>query len=560
MAGPVDLVDDGSSIFKNGAQPSSSRSKPSRKDLKLPEIVLPKLNRQESRFAAEVGRALGPLDVLFRYQDGIVEIKNEPFTGDFDKSKSAIGGLKFSALSPTRARTWIEDYVTTGINILRAKNETEDSEQTFKFVPQTMKQAVAGGLMVSPQFASQLPIIHRIVDVAILIKKKDGTVITPEHGFNRQLGIYCNPRSPRISKIPLEKAKEVLSETLEGFAWKNEQSKIHAIARILTPYARGIMGFHARPPLWYFNGNRPRAGKDYLAGVAQIVYLGHAFEDASLGDDSEETRKRITAAIVSGRRMMHFANCQGFIESAPFIQAITAQVWRTRALGSTSAESDLELPNEIEYSISANVGLTYREDLEPRLRKIELAFYDEHENSRKFPKAFLHEWVTQNRSLILSAIASFFNHWISKGMPAGTTPFNSFPEWAAVIGGVMKAADLGDPCLPHADKDLIGGDRRTAAMRALYELVYELRQNKWITKQEIFELIIANQEHDDRLEWFGEFTGQQKRKAVTRTGMAISTFQNRILNGIALQIDTSDANTSRHQIRFEPTESAGLSQ
>src|SRR4029077_17657183 len=100
----------------------------------------------------------------------------------------------------------------------------------------------------------------------------------------------------------------------------------------------------------------------------------------ALGEDSEETRKRITTAIWAGRRMMHFANCQGFIESATVIQAITGNLWRTRALGSTSAESDLELPNEIEFSISANVGLTYCEDLEPRMRKIELAFYDEFEN------------------------------------------------------------------------------------------------------------------------------------------------------------------------------------
>ena len=533
-----------------GSQGHSAKEQPLVQPRKLPQIVLPKLNRQESRFAADVGRALGPLDVLFRYQDGIVEIRNEPFTGEFDKSKLAIGGLKFSALSPTRARTWIEDYVVTGINVSPPKNENGDSSGESKFVPQTMKQAVAGGLMVSPQFASGLPVIYRIIDVAIPIKKQDGSVITPKRGFNRKLGIYCNPQSPQISEISLKRAKEVLDETLEGFAWKNDQSKVHAIARILTPYARGIMGFHARPPLWYFNGNRPRAGKDYLAGVAQIVYLGHAFEDASLGEDSEETRKRITAAIVSGRRMMHFANCQGFIESAPFIQAITAQVWRTRALGSTSAESDLELPNEIEYSISANVGLSYREDLEPRLRKIELAFYDEHENSRLFPKAFLHDWVAENRPLILSAVACFFEYWIENDMPAGLTPFNSFPEWAAVIGGVMHTCELGNPCLPHEDKDIIGGDRRTTAMRALYELIFALRPNLWTPKQDIFELIEANQHLDDRLEWFGDFTGNQKKKAVTRTGMAISTFQNRILGGITLQIDSSESNSRRHQILF----------
>jgi hypothetical protein len=516
----------------------------------LPQIVLPKLSRQESTFAAEMGQAIGPLNVLFRYQEAIVEIKDELFTEELDKSKLATGGLKFSILPPTRARTWVEEYVTTGIDV-QLKNENGTASHDFHFVPHTMKQVVANGLLVSPQFAKHIPVIHRILDVPIPIKKRDGSVITPTHGFNAKIGIYCNPNAPHISLLPLEKAREVLDEALAGFAWKNKQSKVHALARVLTPYARGIMGFSARPPLWYFNGNRPRAGKDYLAGVPQIIYLGHPFEDAALGDDSEETRKRITAAIVSGRRMMHFGNCQGYVESAPFIQAITAPVWRTRALGSTSAESDLELPNEIEYSISANVGLTYREDLEPRLRKIELAFYEEHENARHFPKTFLHDWVADNRALILSAIASFFEFWISKGMPPGATPFNSFPEWASVVGGVMQTCNLGDPCLPHEDKDLIGGDRRTAAMNALYSLIFELRPDQWLTKKEICTLIQANQEADERLMWFGDFTGPHKMRTVIRAGVALSAFKDRIISGVALRTDVSDTHSERHQIRFE---------
>jgi hypothetical protein len=283
----------------------------------LPPIRLPKLNRQESVFAAEMGKAIDPHGVLFRCQDKLVEIKDEPFTEELDKNKLATGGLKFSVLTPSRARTWVEDYVTTGIDIAIKDPKGKPTGET-EFVRKTMEHATASSLLVSPQFEKHIPVINRILDVTIPIKKQDGTVITPVRGFNRNLGIYCNPRSPEILPMELDKARETLEKTLAGFAWKNEQSKVQAIARMLTPFGRGLMGFHARTPLWYFSGNRPRAGKDYLAGVTQIIYLGHAFEDASLGDDSEETRKRITAAIVSGRRMMHFANCQGYIQSPPF--------------------------------------------------------------------------------------------------------------------------------------------------------------------------------------------------------------------------------------------------
>ena len=57
---------------------------------------------------------------------------------------------------------------------------------------------------------------------------------------------------------------------------------------------------------------------------------------------------------MAGRRSMHFANCQGHIQDAAFIGAITSKTFAARNLGSTEAKADLTLPNEIEFSISAN--------------------------------------------------------------------------------------------------------------------------------------------------------------------------------------------------------------
>ena len=515
----------------------------------LPEIQLPRANRTESKFAADMGNAIGPSDVLFRRQDRIVEIRDEPFSGDVDENKLASGGLKFTVLSPTRARTWVEDYVTTG-NSVEEKDAIGKGTGAYKFVPLTMSQSMASSLLVSPQFVRHIPEINRILDVIIPIRKPNGTIITPKEGFNRSLGIYCNPNAPKIHPMSLKDAKDVIEELLTGFAWKNEQSKVHAIARMLTPFCRGLMGFSARTPLWYFSGNRPRAGKDYLAGITQILYLGHPFEDAALGENEEETRKRITAAIGSGRRMMHFANCQGHIQSATFIQAITAPVWRTRALGSTNAESDLELPNEIDYSMSANSGLTYREDLDGRIRKVELAFFEENENARIFPKVFLHQWVTENRALSLSAFSCLVDTWRSKKMPPGATPFNSFPKWAEVVGGIMQACDLGDPCLPNEDRDDIGGDKKQSAMDALYSIVYAQHPETWISKQDVFALIGEKQEVDDRLEWFGDFSEAKRNDACKRAGKAIKQYQNRIINGVRLCLDTSDTHSQRHKMRF----------
>src|SRR6202047_2604680 len=429
-----------------------------------------------------------------------------------------------------------------------------------------MSETCARSLLVSPQFLEHIPRIDRILDVPIPIRTSDGKIIFPESGFNPSLSIYCAPRGPEIKTMPLEEAKIVLDQALEGFCWKTDdkkneepakvpQSKVHAIARILTPYARGIMGFSERIPLWYFVGNRPRCGKDYLNGVTQIIYLGHAFEDAPITDNYEETGKRIVSALRAGRRMMHFANCQHHLNDPAFIQSITAPTINARSLGSNDAKSDLELANEIDYSISANVGLTYREDVEPRLRKIELEFFEQDANKRTFPNPHLHDWIKENRSRILSAIHSLFQHWISEGAPTGKTLFNSYPRWAEVVGGVMVTCGLGDPCLPHEGEDLLGGDLKEQSMKALYQVAFESfpNPNDWIQKGDIYDLVREHRENNDRLSWFGDLDGDPKEKstATKRIGNALSGFRNRILSGIQMEIDTSNAKSQQWRYRFK---------
>jgi hypothetical protein len=370
-----------------------------------PQVILPKVGRPESQFADEVGNHLARSGTLIRLDETTAsEIYDEPFTGELDKYKLACGGLKFLPMTVAKTRTWIEQHIETGIYTDRG------------FVPKTMPEVTARALLVSPQFLKRLPKVTRLLDVPIPIRKANGDIVYPKPGINPELGIYCDPLCSQLKLYPIEKAKEILAEAYQGFCWASEQSKTNAIARILTPYARGLMGFRERWPLWFFEGNRPRCGKDYLNGVTQLVYLGHAFEDFALIGGKDETHKRITAALGSGRRMMHFANCQDSISDATFIQAITAPSIRTRLLGGNSARNDLELPNEIDYSISGNVGITYREDLEPRLRKIALAFYEENPNARSFPNPNLHEWVLKNRWVLLGAIASHFMYWIEKGL------------------------------------------------------------------------------------------------------------------------------------------------
>ncbi len=488
-------------------------------------VVLPGVGRPDSEFATEVGSLMAPRLVWFRKGQSVCMVAMR-------RISEKITTLGFSPIQPVEAVTAIEAFIEIGV----LKEVDVDGEKIHEFIPASMSRECAGKLLASPQFREQLPEIIRILDLPLPIAY-GGEIVFPTLGYDPRFCSYCPENAPQAVLMGLEEARELLRELHSEFCWKNAQSLVHALARIITPFCRGLMGWDSRPPLWHFAANRPRAGKDYLAAVSQLTYEGRTCEDAPIDRDSEETRKRLTAALMSGRRMMHFANCQGHIQDAHFIGVVTAKTFAARNLGSTEAKSDLVLPNEIEFSLSANVGLTFREDVEPRTRRIELEFYEENPNGRNYKKPDLHGWVLENRPRILGAIAALVQHWIAQGCPPGKTPFNSFPEWARVVGGIMTSSGLGDPCLPHESESEIGGDRLERAMRAIYRIGHANHPDQWISKAMLFELLDAATDNDDLGFFAIGCDSLSSREARTRMGKALRQYRGRHLNGIQLLVD-----------------------
>jgi hypothetical protein len=525
------------------------------------QVLLPCTGRNERAFAKEVGDIIGPLNVAFMHSDRLVEVFDEPIPSDadedkLDRNKLAKGGLKFRTLQGIRIKGWIEQFLTTGVRRKQLDADgtpvrDEHGRVIWEFAEKTMDEGLGRAMTVNPFFQKLMPTVMRILPVPVPILLPNGDIVMPKPGYNKTLNIYCALDAPEIKELAnIDEALKVLEALHRGFQFKDEQSRTHAFARFLTPFFRGIIGYSEAVPAWLFNANRPRCGKDYLAGVTQIVYEGFAFEDAAIGDEADETRKRITAGLLAGRRFFHFANCQGYLEDRYFIQAITDKVWRDRLLGSNDAASDLLMSNEAEYSLSANEGLTYRDDIEPRFRIINLVFYEEDANSRIFPVEDLHGWVSANRSLALSAAYTIFKFWVKRGRPLGH-PFSSYKRWGQIIGGVMHTTALGDPTKPHEGLALFSGDLKTQAMRAVYEICFEEYGTEWISKKDLYHTVLMNQDQDDRLMYFGDFRSEEKRKAQMKLGKSISLFDQRILVNLTMHLDTSSKKSQQWRVRFQ---------
>jgi hypothetical protein len=501
-------------------------------------------NQLDSETHRKIGRIIAAKNGWFVRGNSIVTIQNVPagfeYSGDEGskyKVTSCTTGLE--ELGALAARSSLEQYlVPTCLDKKR------------KPIRRSFPISFCHGLIRSVFLRKALSHINRVLTVPLPFRVSGSRqLIYPARGYDKRFGTYLVRSAPKIRSMPLEEALALIERIHKEFPFTSDQSRTHAIARLLTPIARGFLGWTTRVPLWYYCANRPRAGKDYLAAIPLIVMEGYAFEDLPIGKEPEETGKRIMAAARAGRRFMHFSNCQVYLQNEYLIQAITNPVISGRRLGSNEASSDLTVPNEMEFSISANIGLTYREDVEPRMRQIELAYFDEDPNGRRFNNKYLHNEIKKNREETISALNAIVVNWANKGFPKGKTPFSSYPEWAEIVGGMMIAANLGDPCLPFKSTYEVGGDLKLEAMGELFRLCHAaFGTHVWVEKEQIYKCVRkANAHGNEALHWFGDLWESSNQM---KLGKALRAFKNRVLFGICLSVDESDSKSQRHRFRF----------
>ena len=444
------------------------------------QVILPQKGQQlKGEFAADVANVLKDEEFWFTSASKtIVRIDRSVETWVNDEGVEVEGRerLRLFAVSASEAESTLEEKVDTGVIAW----EEVDGKKVKVFQKHSIDNWTARMLLKAPRLIDNLPRIDRVLDVTIPISIGKDTWLLPKPGYNRDLKLLLDT-DIQLQEMPLQEAKVLLAEIVADFPFADDQSRTNWYARLITPMCRGIMGFNHRVPLFTFMGNRPRAGKDYLNGVAQTLFYGAPFEDPSISaSSSEETRKRITTALSAGRRSMHIANQQAFLDDAVFIAAITAPIVHDRRLGKNDAEAQLEFRNELEFTMSGNVGLQWREDLTPRMRIINLSYFEEDANSRTFHYPNLHGYVRDNRTRILSALYTLVLHWKKLNCPTGGV-FTSFPRWAHVVGGVVSAAELGDATEATRTTSVMGGDPREEAMRGLYEAAYKAFPEQWIT-------------------------------------------------------------------------------
>jgi len=522
-----------------------------------PEVENPGLDKLISNYSLRLANILKEKNILFYRPDSkeIVEVGKLKL---HNTGKEVYTG--FIPIKSNRFITLIEKYITPGIYIYN------DKYKQMEFRKKSISAIVANTVLSSEMLQQALPQITRIFTIPIPIIHK-GKLTFPKKGYDIRFNSWLPHESPEISDldITLEKAKEspeisdlditlkkakdiLLNKLFKEFCFESKQDYTNAIAALLTPFLRGLFSnFNTRTPIFFYLGNRERVGKDYLAGITGIVYENHALEETPIssnenrGNTNEELRKKILAAMINGRKRLHFSNNKGFINNAVFESVSTAEKYSDRLLGKNEI---LTFENELDFSLSGNVGITFTPDFANRCRFITQFLDLEDANSREFSNPDLHGWVKENRELILSALFALVKNWIDNEKKPGTIPFTSFPQWAKVCGGIMEAAGYDNPCMPDKKTLNIGGDRETQDMKQLFEICYETFSEQWVKKREIRNMAEIG---DNDLFSYVDFN---KKADQTTFGKKISKFVGRTLSNITLILKDASTRSARQEFKF----------
>jgi hypothetical protein len=500
-------------------------------------IELPGNNKLQSTFCDELGDVYKSRNILFFRGESrdVVEIGRIKKVNSKNEQYTETG---FISMNNNRFVTLVEMFISPWTTIFTKSGQAMT-------VGKSMNGATASIVLSSPNFQNKIPLIVRIFGIQIPIIY-DGELTFPKKGYDVRFGSWLPYNAPQIKEdeLTVEQAKLIIDKIFEEFCFASEKDRTHAIAGFITPFMRGLFPkFCTRTPVFAYMANRERAGKDYCAGITGIVYEGTRTEEPPISNDeknssNDEIRKKIMACMMQGKKRFHSSNNKGLINNAVFESVTTSETWSDRILGKTQV---VEFDNEIDYTISANAGTKLTPDLANRSRVINLHLVQEDANARTFKNPNLHEWVKDNRTLIVSALYTLVKNWFNNGSPPGSEPFTSFPHWAKIVGGIMEAAGYDSPC--KSDKSaLISLDGETQEMKQLFEACFDKAPNTSLSKDDIKEII----KNEDIMQYF-DFTNKSDQ---TKFGMRIDRFSNRMLSEITMTCENLEQRASRRRFIF----------
>jgi hypothetical protein len=358
---------------------------------------------------------------------------------------------------------------------------------------------VVKDMLVEPEMP--LPPIKGITYTPIF--SPDGTLET-QPGYHKSSELYYIHKQkqtlPTVSSQPTEEEVKravdlLVNELFIDFPFKDQASRVHAIATLLLPFCRPMI--QGPTPLHLIDAPKRGTGKSLLARAIHMIVTGMDASVDRLPHSDEETDKKISSILRDGRPLVVLDNASGSVERDSLNAVLTSTRYSGRLLGKSEM---MELSNLTTWMMTGNnVDLTG--DIHRRVCWIRLDAKMDKPYTRSqqhFQHPDLIGWIDKNRNMLMWAALTLIQHWIMKGKPPGINSLGSFESWSRTIGGILNAAGL---------VGFLGNQKELVEISDQEGLMWEAFLEKWwneygdtpTTAKELCSLAIKNEMLDSVL-------------------------------------------------------------
>lgn len=295
-----------------------------------------------------------------------------------------------------------------------------------------------------------LPEIERIVEVPGYVTLCGRPTLLSAPGYNHDARVYLwPPVSLRGLAIPTGPSSDqvrwavgMLHDILRDFPFLSQADLANAIAMLIQPFVRSLI--FGPTPLYVIMSPSPQTGKTLLALLAALIARGRIPSLLSIqfgtGYAEAEVERKLFAALRGGAEWIYLDNLSTTLDSGTLAAILTTTHYRGRVIRTSETPA---VNNFAQWIATAN-NLVVSPEFARRIVPIRLDARRENMDGRTFRYPNLHATVLGCRATIVSACLTIVQAWVAAGCPRQSVSFDSFGEYASILGGILASAGVVD--------------------------------------------------------------------------------------------------------------------
>lgn len=402
--------------------------------------------------------------------------------------------------------------------------------------------------------------------------RPDGSVLSnPGYDAATRLLLVNPPQLPNLKDKPTRDdalhSLAIIEDLLTEFPFADDVARAVALSAIITPVVRGAF------PVAPMHVNRApvmASGKSYLFDIVAAIAIGQYMPVMAAGQTSEETEKRLGAALLGGHNLINLDNVNGELGGDALCQIIERPIVNIRVLGQSEIRT-IEARGTTVYATGNNIilvgDITRRAlitILDPKIERPELREF------KKDPVAM----IFADRAKYITAALTVSRAYIAAGLPDKAKRLGSFGSWSDVVRSALLWLGKSDPV---DSMDLIRQeDPERTMLRELLTEWASIMGTGYINRVTLSTVIEECQEHGES--GYDQFTFKWpdfnlavcriasiygKPPETLRLSRKLRTVKGRVIDGLSLQAEIKektgsvwwvqeDNNPGRPGLRSEP--------